>query len=53
MRPTTTFNGQADSVTLVANRTANQTARLEANKHCQSNQHVGRRFAPPRLAADV
>jgi hypothetical protein len=38
---TTTFNGQADSVTLVAYRAANQMARVGAFKHCRSNQRAG------------
>ena len=46
-RPTTTFNGQANSVTLVANLAVNQMARLVAVRHCQGNQRTG------RLAADV
>jgi len=39
--PTTTFNGQADSVTLVAYRAVNQTARFVATWHCRSNQRAG------------
>jgi len=38
---TTKFNGQADSVTLVAFRAVNQMARLGAFEHCQCNQRAG------------
>jgi len=38
---TTKFNGQADSVTLVAFRAVNQMARFAAFRHCQSNQRAG------------
>jgi len=39
--PTTTFNGQADSVTLVADGAANQMSRTVASLFYQSNQRAG------------
>jgi len=38
---TTKFNGQAGSVTLVANRTVNQMTRLDTVRHFQRNQRAG------------
>jgi hypothetical protein len=38
---TTTFNGQANTVTLVASRTANQKVRIVASWLCQSNHRAG------------
>ena len=38
---TTTFSGQAVSVTLVANRAVNQMARWDAARHRQSNHRAG------------
>jgi len=46
-QPTTTFNGQADTVTLVANQASNQSARIGATWLYQGNHRAG------RLAADV
>jgi len=40
-RPTTTFNGQADSVTLVADRVVNHMTRIVASKFYRSNQRAG------------
>jgi len=39
--PTTTFNGQAATVTLIAIRAVNQTARFVASWLCQCNQRAG------------
>jgi len=39
--PTTTFNGQAATVTLIAIRAVNQATRYGGSKHCHCNQRTG------------
>jgi hypothetical protein len=39
-RPTTTFNGQADAVTVVASHAAKLSERNVGSKHCHSNQRA-------------